>query len=113
VSNWKAHGTKKIITDKSKSWKINFNKIIDVRNSIDFDLPENRENVFVSTDPNGTNILEGVSLKLANSGKSIIVNYDNKPIWEKGKTYYLFIQNVKTIDGEVYKTPLRMEFGIK
>ncbi len=107
VTNWKSHGAKKSITDSSKSWKINFNKRIS-----NMDLYKGRK-VYISTDPNGANIMGGVSVRVDDPGKSITLNYDNKPIWEKGKTYYIFIQGVETIDGEAYKTPLRMEFGIK
>ncbi|MCY6370616.1 hypothetical protein [Clostridium ganghwense] len=106
VTNWRKFKEKKSIKDKSKRWKINFNKSIE-------GVSVNNDNVFISTDPSGGNRLDGIDIKLSDSGKSILINYDCKPIWETGKTYYLFVQNVKTAEGEIYKSPLRMEFTVK
>ena len=91
----------------NKSWTITFNKAINPASV-------NNQNVYVTSDENGQNIVSNVEVKLAEDAKQIIVNYDNKELWEVGKTYYLIItKDILAEDGGVLVDPIKMKFTIQ
>lgn len=106
-NNWQDYKDEKNISSSNKSWTIKFNKSLD---------PSiiNNDNVFVAMDPNGQNKVNNLLIKVGNSEDEILVNYDNKELWESGKTYYLFIKNnIRSSKQENLKDNMRMKFNVK
>lgn len=105
--NWKYYKDEKVINSSNKAWTIKFNKSLD-KSII------NSDNIFVATDKNGQNKVENVFVKIGASQSEILVNYDNKSLWESGKTYYLFIKSdIHSLQKENLKDNIRMKFNVK
>lgn len=105
--SWKDYKEEKIINSPNKAWTIKFNKSLD---------PSiiNNDNIFVAADENGQNRISNVLVKIGASQNEILVNYDNKSLWESGKTYYLFIKNnIRSSKQENLKDNIRMKFNVK
>ena len=91
----------------NKSWTITFNKAINPASV-------NNQNVYVTSDENGQNIIPNVEVKLAEDAKQIIVNYDNKELWEMSKTYYLFLtKDILAVDRGALVDRIKMKFTIQ
>ena len=91
----------------NKSWTITFNKAINPASV-------NNQNVYVTSDENGQNIIPNVEVKLSENAEQIIVNYDNKELWEMGKTYYVFLtKDIQAVDRGVLVNPIKIKFTIQ
>jgi len=87
----------------NKSWIVTFNKSINP-------VSVNDKNIYI-TDEDGQKIPDIVT-KL--DVKQIFANYDNKELWEVGKTYYLIItKDILAEDGGVLVDPVKMKFTIQ
>lgn len=86
----------------NKVWTVSFNKAVDLNTT---------NNIYVSTDSNGTIIVPNVTVtpKPSSSNKVLLVTGS----WEPGKSYYLFVTNkVKDTSGSSLSKIIRMKFSV-
>ena len=104
---WIDYSKPKTTNLTNKSWDINFNKEIKPASV-------NNKSVYVATDYEGLNIVPNVEVKLSSDAKQIVVNYDNKELWEMGKTYYIFLtKDIQAEDRGVLVNSIRMKFTLQ